>query len=185
MRKSLNIGRRYHHLMGTLTRALVLRPGVVDAIIGRAKRTPYEHIDGYMERYWLVRPSRWTLGLGLRVHGILRSDHDRAMHSHPWWNVSLLLRGTYWEVMPARHDDPGAHYGGYVNLDEPFRMEQRHPGDLVFRPRLSRHKLMLFRGTVWTLFVTGPETRDASKWGYYVPGEGWVDRNAYRVKDEE
>lgn len=175
----------YHRFMSELTQLAILRPWLVDWIIRRAQRTPYEHLDGYMERFWLVRPSRWTFGLGVRVHHILRSDHDRDMHSHPWWNFSLILRGQYWEVMPAHKDEPGAHFGGYVNLNEPFRMSQRKPGDLVFRRRMARHKLMLFRGPVWTFFVTGPESKDDSKWGYFVPGKGYVDRRAYSVKDEE
>lgn len=175
----------YHRFTSWLTQLLVLRTSIVDAIIERAKRTPYEHLEGYMERYWLVKPSRWTFGCGIRVHHILRSDNDRDMHTHPWWNLSLILRGVYWEVMPAKKDEPGAYYGGYVNLNEPFKMKQRKVGDLVFRRRTARHKLMLFRGPVWTFFVTGPETRDASPWGYMVAGEQYVDRRSYAVRDEE
>ena len=152
---------------------------VVDRIIARAERTPYDHLAGYMNRYWLVQPSRWTFGIGVRVHHILRSDNDRDMHTHPWWNVSLILRGSYWEVMPGTLGQPGVHVGGYVNLHEPFRIEQRKPGRLVFRRRTSRHKLMLFRGPVWTLMVTGPDK--GLGWGYVVPGVGLIDRNDYDV----
>jgi hypothetical protein len=41
------------------------------AIIARALRTPYEHLAGYMERYWLVKPSP------------LDVRHRRARASHP------------------------------------------------------------------------------------------------------
>lgn len=151
---------------------------LVDRVIARAQRTPYEHLGGYMERFWLVEPSRWTFGCGVRVHHILRSDNDRDMHTHPWWSVSLPLRGVFWEVMPAKAGDADAHHGGYVHLDEPFRLRQRKPGDLVFRRRTARHKLMLFRGPVWTLFITGPDK--GKGWGYFVPGIGLVDRRFYR-----
>lgn len=158
------------------------RAAVVEWIIQRAQRTPYEHLAGYMDRYWLVKPSRWTLGCGVRVHHIMRSDNDRAMHTHPWWNVSWILSGTYWEVMPARKGDNGALVGGYANLNEPFSMAQRKPGHLVFRRRTWRHKLMLFRGPVWTLMITGP---DHGTWGFYVPGTGLVDRRAYTPETTE
>lgn len=151
---------------------------VVDGIIARAKRTPYTHLPGYMERYWLVQPSRWTFGLGVRVHHILRSDLDRDMHTHPWWSISVILRGVYWEVMPAPAPDaPGALVGGYANLNEPFFCFQRKPGHITFRRRTARHKLMLFRGPVWSLFIHG---RDHGAWGYHVPGVGLIDRRDYR-----
>lgn len=152
---------------------------LVDRIIARAERTPYEHLAGYMDRYWLVKPSRWTLGMGVRVQQILRSDNDRDLHTHPWWNVSLILRGTYWEVMPGQLGEPGVHVGGYVNLSEPFRLAQRKAGDLVFRRARHRHKLMLLRGPVWTMFIHGRE-QNGGDWGYWVPGVGLVDRREYQ-----
>ena len=157
-----------------LQSALLTRP--VDALIRYAERTPYTHLDGYMLRFWVVQPSRWTFGLGLRLHIILRSDNDRDMHTHPWWFVSLILRGTYWEVLPGELGQPGVHQGGYVNLNEPFRIEQRKPGHLCFHTRRTRHKLMLFRGSVTTLVLTG---RDHGSWGYQVPGVGLIDRYDY------
>lgn len=166
-------------LKGLYSRAVF---ALVFAIILRAMRTPYEHLPGYMERFWLVKPSKWTFGVGVRVHHILRSDLDRDMHTHPWWNISLILRGTYWEVMPCALGDPRCHVGGYANLNEPFRIAQRKPGHLVFRRRTARHKLMLFRGSVWTLMVTGPDKGQG--WGYFVPGLGLVDRAAYTPRRE-
>lgn len=151
----------------------------VDALIARAQRNPYDHLAGYMERYWLFQAPawpklpRWVPRLpSVRLHRILRSDADRHMHTHPWWNVSLVLRGTYWEVMPAPVGAEGSHIGGYAALDEPFFINQRKPGHIVLRSRHARHKLMLFRGPVWTLFIHG---HDAGwGWGYLI------DRNSYR-----
>jgi hypothetical protein len=161
-------------LNGLYRRAIT---ALVDAVIRQGQKRPYEHLAGYMERFWLVPPSRWTLGCGVRLHHVLRSDHDRDMHTHPWWNVSLILRNSYWEVMPCGLGDRRCHVGGYVNLNEPFRIAQRKPGHLVFRRRTARHKLMLFRGPVWTLMLTGPDKGQG--WGYFVPGEGLIDRADY------
>lgn len=157
---------------------------VVDAIIARAQRTPYEHLEGYMERYWLFQaPKRMPWLPSIRLHKFLRSDADRDLHTHPWWNVSLILRGVYWEIMPCSDkSDPGYMVGGYANLDEPFKAAQRKPGAIVFRRRQSRHKLMLFRGPVWTIFIHGRD-RDLG-WGYFVPGVGLVDRHDYQPRGE-
>lgn len=157
----------------TLCKAAV--SAAVDRLIAHATRTPYEHLPGYMHRYWLIKPSRWTLGMGVRLHHILRSDLDRDLHTHPWWCVSLILRGCYTEVMPASLDKGGL-LGGYANLSEPWRYALRKPGHIVVRSRHSRHKLFLFRGTVWSLFIHG---RDHGSWGYHVPGVGLVDRRDY------
>jgi hypothetical protein len=155
------------------------RDCVVDAVIARAMRTPYAHIGDYMERYWLLQPSKWTFGIGVRVHHILRSDQDRALHTHPWWFVSLILRGVYWEVTPAPAGSRGADHGGYVNVQEPIFFCPRKAGSIAFRARASRHKLVLLRGPVWTLVITGP---DHGEWGFHVPGEGHVDRHEYEER---
>ncbi|MBI2770020.1 MAG: hypothetical protein HYX47_10380 [Burkholderiales bacterium] len=155
---------------------------LVEVLIARALLTPYEHLDGYMLRYWLVKPSRWTRWLGVRVHCILRSDLDRDMHTHPWWNITWVLRNPYQELMPAKRGDPDAILGGFANLDEPFRIRDRKPGALVFRRADSRHKLLLHNGPVWTLFIHGRGNQDGD-WGYYVPSLGRVvDRRLYRPR---
>ena len=73
---------------------------------------------------------------------------------------------------------------GYVaNLAERIKVRRRSPGDLVFRRRSARHKLQLFDGPVWSLFITG---RDKGRgWGYFVPGTGMVDRHEYRPRGDQ
>lgn len=42
---------------------------------------------------------RWIIyfsGCTLRLHKFYRGDDDRAPHDHPWWFVTIPLRG-YWE----------------------------------------------------------------------------------------
>lgn len=170
----------WNRLLAAVGAALVAR---ADRIIACAQRTPHTHLPGYMLRFWLMRPRWWTLGCGLRVHNILRSDHDRHAHTHPWLAcIGCIIKGpSYWEVIPCAATDPRAHYGGYVNLDEPFRIEQRQPGQIVFRSWRMRHKLYLFRGPVWTLMFTLPEL--GRGWGFFVPGRGLVDRREYHPRD--
>lgn len=102
----------------------------------------------YLRRWWLWR-RRWPSSCYL--HQILRDDDDRALHDHPWWNVSIVLRGSYREITPA---------GARV----------RRPGSIVFRRATAAHRLEVVDGPVWTLFLTGPVVRG---WGFHCP-KGWV-----------
>ncbi len=48
----------------------------INALIERARRDPYEHLSGYMERYWLLRPR--SLVLLDPAAGPLYRDHAGA-----------------------------------------------------------------------------------------------------------
>ena len=69
-------------------------------LVAFASATPYSHLPGYMDRLWL-RPVEAGAPFAARLHHILRSDHDRALHDHPWPNASFVLSGGYWEVLPG------------------------------------------------------------------------------------
>lgn len=163
---------------------------LADRLIARAQRTPYFHLSGYMDRWWLV-PYRADLGDGtgpvtwrrpiakllqlfdiaIRVHIIKRSDSDRAFHDHPWPYVTVILRGGYWEVTPV-FDASGLYQGD--------RRVWHGPGSVLFRDAKSWHRLELpQQATATTLFITG---RWQQKWGflpqpatkvYYKDYEGW------------
>lgn len=107
--------------------------------------------------------TRWVLDLRLfsvRLHKFHRSDDDRHLHDHPWWFVSLLLRGTYrewtlwhpsWE--PSRETDQ--------QVCSPWR----RVGSIAFRPALHKHRVEIHPGaTCWTLCLTGPIRR---VWGFW------------------
>lgn len=70
---------------------------VVDEVISVAAQNPYADIADYMGRTWL-RSTHDHNEFTARIHNVKRSDHDRALHDHPWHNASLVLRGGYWEV---------------------------------------------------------------------------------------
>jgi hypothetical protein len=149
----------------------------IDALITRAQQTPYFHLDGYMERYWLVPYSDRKLDYGCgplsikkqlpgrllqltgcaeRIHHILRSDDDRAFHDHPWWYVTIILRGGYFEVRRV-YDESGLYVGDSRTW--------YGPGSILFRGSKSLHRLELPKGrTCWTLFITGPKQQH---WGFF------------------
>lgn len=129
---------------------------LVDWLIRQAKKRPYTHIEGvsgadYMRRWWLIPYNRF--GISCRVHEILQSDDDRAYHDHPWWYITIVLRGGYWEVRP-KYDRSGIYQG-----------PQRTwigPGAIRFRPAKSWHRLELGGTTAYTLFICG---RKSQEWG--------------------
>lgn len=141
---------------------------IADWLIRRAQRTPYIHLEGYLNRWWLVPYNRF--GIAARVHQILRSDEDRHLHNHPWPYISIVLRGGYWEVTPATI---GKLNGGGTYWIENRRW--RGPGSIAFRRASSWHRIEVpDGGDCWTLFITGPKRRDHdpqhSSWGFLVDG---------------
>jgi hypothetical protein len=107
----------------------------------------------YLARWWLIPRNRWC---NVYLHHFLRSDDPRALHDHPWWNISLVLRGGYLEYM-----NKGARR---------YIPRYRGPGAIVFRRATTAHRIELFAGRpAWSLFITGPRVRD---WGFHCP-QGW------------
>jgi hypothetical protein len=104
--------------------------------------------DNYMHRWWLIPRNRY---LNIYLHKIMHDDDDRALHDHPWWSVSFLLKGKLLEV----------HKNG-----------ERIPVRFLPLVRSGKfaHILKIVNGPAWTLFITGPVFRD---WGFHCP-KGWV-----------
>jgi hypothetical protein len=109
----------------------------------------------YLRRWWIIPRNRF---FNIYLHNILRSDDDRALHDHPWWNLSIILSGGYWEVTPNK-------------------LHWRKRGSFTLRKASAAHRLALDKTQpqggnepCWTLFVTGPVIRE---WGFHCR-KGWV-----------
>jgi hypothetical protein len=109
----------------------------------------------YMHRRYLVPRNQIC---SIYLHQFLRDDDDRALHDHPWWFVSLILKGGYCEVTE-----------GGIKIRNCF--------SVAFRPALHRHRVVLWRTPksneaipCWTLVITGPKKRT---WGFWCP-KGFV-----------
>lgn len=114
----------------------------------------HEHL-GKIECPYL---ERWVLNLGLfsiRLHHWLASDDQRHFHDHPWWYVSLVLRGSYVDK----------HANGET---------MRRTGSVKFFRSTHRHSVIIDR-PCWTLLLTGSESRT---WGFWVNGR-FRKRNKY------
>ena len=150
----------------------VSRPRVADWLIRRAMRTPYTHLPGYMNRYWLlnayekangkeVTSIRWLPSV--RVHHILRRDNDRHKHDHPWDARTIILKNYYFEDRIVEHGRDAN--GGYY---ERTSRSARFPGDtapILFGDYHSVAEVP--EGGVWTLFITFGYQ---GTWGFLVDG---------------
>ena len=129
---------------------------------------PHFYIGGqenpYMLRWFIIPRNRW---LNIYLHKFLRDDDDRAMHDHPWWFISLMLWGEYYEKTPSEWNALG-------------QVELRRAPSIRFRRATHRHMIALKRrddGTIipcWTIVLTGRKKRE---WGFWCP-QGfvpWVD----------
>lgn len=104
--------------------------------------------SSYLSR-WHVIPRNPFFNIYL--HRFIGSDDGRAMHDHPWWSLSLLLRGTLIELRKGKGS----------RLPRWMEPTLRRPSDA--------HRLVHIGKPAWTLFITGPVVRD---WGFHCP-RGW------------
>jgi hypothetical protein len=136
-------------------------------------------LDGsrYMRRWLFGSQRTW----GLRIHCIERSDADHELHDHPFWFVSFIVAGGYFEHTP---DGQRTWYG---------------PGSIVFRSADALHRIELDtectrarkRGDhtgacmsrpvrAWTIVVRG---RYARRWGFMTKS-GWEHWKAFVAKKD-
>lgn len=138
--------------------------GVAPRVItGRGNDTPY------LTRYFLTRVGPLTEGMdhagpapkwGLYLHRFHRGDDGAELHSHPWrWAVSFILKGGYIEERRfiARTEDPPDY------AVEVFSHMVR-PWSLNVLTHRDFHRVDLFDGDAWSLFLVGPIFKS---WGFW------------------
>jgi hypothetical protein len=154
--------------------------GLPDEIIGpgyRWRKTSGQLPTGLKNPFlmrWFIVPKNQLCNIYL--HKFMRDDEDRALHNHPWINVSLLLVGRYIEV--TRGDKRVMYQAGELR----FRLPSTgHRIELV-RTRKTGHKRtkkQRERGQPsWSLFITGPVVRP---WGFYCP-KGWREQHEFHER---
>jgi hypothetical protein len=110
--------------------------------------------DPYLLRWFVIPRNRV---FNIYVHWIHRSDDDRALHDHPWFNASILVNGEYTEHTIAAG---GIH-----------RRRIRRAGDIVLRSPRHAHRIELHAGPCRTLFLTGPRLRN---WYFHCQDAGLI-----------
>ena len=118
------------------------------------KDRPYFHLEGYMNRYWIIPYKRNRFDIAIRLHQILRSDLDRNLHDHPWSFISIILKGGYYEI---RENSLQGTYREVIKYDT---------GSIRYHNNESFHKLILNDNQeCWTLFITFKKKQG---WGFKV-----------------
>lgn len=137
--------------------------GIAERLLGSYDRVYWPDLtiaaDGkspYIYRWHMV--PRNAVGANSYFHIQVASDPIRPLHDHPWDNQSVILAGSYWEVVPAELAQT--------------KMRLRRVGDVIQRRAEDAHRLILPEGVPYamTLFSTGPVRRD---WGFHGP-DGWL-----------
>jgi hypothetical protein len=111
----------------------------------------------YMKR-WVFQAGRFSI----RLHHWRASDDPRYLHDHPWWFITIVLKGGYGDVSSPKPAEENIAENLWVRHTERLR-----PGSIRYRPAHHTHTVQVDPGGAWTLLITGPHSRD---WGFWVDG---------------
>ena len=119
--------------------------------------------DGVLHfRRWQILKTSW---FSIYFHGIYRKDDDKHLHDHPWNYISIILKGSFFEVYQ--------HEGGEQTI------KCLNAISFIKRKATTFHKIYtLNTPAVYTLFITGKEHKE---WGYLV-NDKFIQHSEYREK---
>lgn len=131
----------------------------------------------YMLRWYLIPRNPW---LNIYLHKFMRSDDDRALHDHPWWFASFMLKGSYIEhVELFQLQDQNKRWASFT------KVTQRDAGSFAYRAAEHQHRVELLNDgegnpvPCWTLVITGAKSRD---WGFWCP-KGFTPWQEFCARD--
>lgn len=119
--------------------------------------------DRYLLRWYVIPRNPF---LNVYLHQFLHDDEDRALHDHPWWFVSVMVRGCYYELTQTN-------------------FTQRVTPSIAYRKPEHAHRVVLQKDVdnkpipCWTLVITGRVVRD---WGFHCP-QGWRHWKEFTAQD--
>lgn len=100
---------------------------------------------------------RWTLilfGYTIRLHHWIKSDDRRFFHDHACDLISIIIKGSYYNVMPDENGEPVKHLAK-AWIPRRMKAEQRHYLDIP-------------EAGAWTILLCG---RPYHKWGFWVTNQ--------------
>lgn len=117
--------------------------------------------DPYLLRWWVIPRNPF---FNVYLHQFLKDDESPDYHDHPWFNITVVLRGRYLEFVKGKG------------------VFSRRAGHVVFRLPSTAHRILTCHDVgerkpveTITLFITGPRVR---QWGFFC-GERWVPWQRY------
>jgi hypothetical protein len=139
----------------------------------------------YVDRWYLIPQNPW---FNIYLHRI-SADDNQVLHDHPWNNLSIILKGGYYETRPVPRDRTTDIF--YSDKETKWF----GPGSLIFRKSTFAHRLALKdlpaggstaddtpvrKQPCWSLFITGPVARwvlhggkRKTNWGFHTR-HGWI-----------
>ena len=122
--------------------------------------------EPYLERYYIFLKDRKWFPFNVFLHKFLKSDPD-DVHDHPWPYATIILKGGYYEWLPAFGAN-GKKIGEMAVW--------RGPGSFRVCGANSFHRIELDPEIeCWTLFMPGPQKRE---WGFLVKDQ-WIQHEEY------
>jgi hypothetical protein len=117
---------------------------------------------------------RWTIlnlyFIKFRVHHILLSDYD-CVHDHPWWFITWIIKGGYFEKQPISQIKDMHKYGAFWHKTG-FITSWHPSGSVLFRDAKFQHSIELYHGkTAWTFVIMG---RTKRLWGFWHKTLGFI-----------
>ena len=109
---------------------------------------------------------RWTLilfGYSIRVHHWIGSDNSLHFHDHSCNLISIIMKGSYYNVVPADPNDPKPD----VSRCRKIKVKA---GRAWFAKATALHYLEIPKEGAWTLLFQG---RPCNKWSFSVKGKKW------------
>lgn len=95
---------------------------------------PYTHIVGYLHRWTILRIGAFHA----RIHDILSIDQTPFLHNHPFWYISIILRGGYTEQVEA--------------ADGTLMVKTHRVGSVISRKDGTYHRIIAVQPGTKTLF---------------------------------
>lgn len=117
----------------------------------------------YLARIRVVQ----TPWFGVYVHRIGSPDSRKILHSHPWAFLSILLRGSYTEMIPGENEYAVPRTVKFINI-KPFNKSWHWIDEI-------------HRNPVWTLVFVGRRRR---VWGYLEKDGTRYDFDKHPINDE-
>ena len=147
---------------------------------------------GYPDDPYLIRWTFIFFGYSIRIHHWIKSDDNRYFHDHSANLLSIVLKGTYYNVKPK---DPtknpdyqipiyeetvlGIRQCGWAENQRWFQVQGifnswynffHMKNSIWFSKAEDLHYLKIPKGGAWTLMFEG---KPRIKWGFIVDGKKW------------
>ncbi len=140
---------------------------LLDWLERKGRKTIIMDRDGiapYLTRWYLIWPDGHNrkckaIPFNAFIHRFEQSD-EPVLHSHPWWFISVILRGGYWEHLP----------NGVCKW--------RKPGSIRFSWNCIHWIEVPEPGKTWTLFIRG-RSRNNGAWGFINANGQYTPHNEY------